>query len=246
MKLELNGKEVVPPTAPPTFGNAQFSIPYSPGNLTAIALSSSTVFGEKQHRVLATDTKITTGPAVAVRLTLDAPSPRTGTGSYLVADGEDTAMVRAELLDEHGVLADQADAEVTFAVLSGDGKIWATHNGDASSHEAPHGPRHKAYHGLARAFVRSSSDRATSIAHRRRLLEVDLDGGHSTKIHIESGTGLGAAADVAQVMLPSIVVKATVVGLPPATLKIPLTKDLRHLPLAVAGRPTEANAVEYQ
>jgi hypothetical protein len=31
VKLELNGKEVVAPIAPPEFGNAQFSIPYAPG-----------------------------------------------------------------------------------------------------------------------------------------------------------------------------------------------------------------------
>jgi hypothetical protein len=36
--------------------------------------------------VLATDTKTTTGPAATIRLTLDAPSPLTGTGAFLVCE----------------------------------------------------------------------------------------------------------------------------------------------------------------
>ena len=226
IKLELNGKQIVAPVAPPQFGNAQFEVPFLAGNLTAGCLSST-------GAVLATDTKVTTGPAASIRLSLDAPSPLTGTGSFLVADGEDTAMVRAELLDSTGALADQADAEIVFAVKSGDGKIWATHNGDASSHEDPHGPRHQAYHGLARAFVRSTSDHATPLAHRRRLLEVDLEGGISTRV--ADGAAPGA--------LPPIIVTATAAGLKPATLAIPLSADVAHLPLAVAARAS-ANVMQ--
>ena len=225
IKLELNGKQIIAPVAPPQFGNAQFSIPFEAGNLTAACL--------RHGAVLATDTKVTTGPAASIRLSLDAPSPLTGTGSFLVADGEDTAMVRAELLDSTGALADQADAEIVFAVKSGDGKIWATHNGDASSHEDPHGPRHQAYHGLARAFVRSTSDHATPLAHRRRLLEVDLEGGVSTRV----------AGGVAPGALPPIIVTATAAGLQPATLAIPLSADVAHLPLAVAARAS-ANVMQ--
>ena len=115
LKLELNGKEVVASVAPPQYGNAEFEVVFKPGNLTAIALSKS---GE----VLATHSKLTAGPAASIRLSMDAPSLLTGTGSALVADGEDTAMVRAELLDALGNLADQAADDVTFAVTSGDGR----------------------------------------------------------------------------------------------------------------------------
>ena len=38
-------------------------------------------------------------PADTIHLSLDAPSTLTGTGSYVVADGEDVALVRATLLD---------------------------------------------------------------------------------------------------------------------------------------------------
>ena len=143
VKLELNGQEVVPATATPQYGNPSFSIKYEPGNLTAVAM-------DKNGQAAATTAKYTAGNAVSIRLSLDAPSRLTGTGSKLVADGEDTAMVRAELVDANGHLADQASNAVTFAVKSGEGRLWATHNGDPSNLEPNNGPTRKAYHGLAR------------------------------------------------------------------------------------------------
>jgi len=86
VRLEVNGKEVVPPTANLKYMNPNFTVAYEPGNLTAVALS---LRGE----VLGTHSKLTAGRAVSIRLSLDAPSVLTGTGSSLVADGEDTAMV---------------------------------------------------------------------------------------------------------------------------------------------------------
>lgn len=44
----------------------------------------------------------------------------------LVADGEDTAMVRASLLDSKGELAVEANDEIVFSVKSGDGKLWVS------------------------------------------------------------------------------------------------------------------------
>ena len=41
-----------------------------------------------------------------------------------MADGEDTAMVRASLLDSKGELAVEANDEIVFSVKSGDGKLW--------------------------------------------------------------------------------------------------------------------------
>jgi hypothetical protein len=42
------------------------------------------------------------GVATSIELSLDAPSASTGTGTHLVADGEDVAMVRATLFDSAG------------------------------------------------------------------------------------------------------------------------------------------------
>jgi hypothetical protein len=46
------------------------------------------------------------------------------------------AACSAELLDSRGELADQADAEVTFSVSSGEGKVIATHNGSWETQQA--------------------------------------------------------------------------------------------------------------
>ena len=53
-------------------------------------------------QVLASHTVWTPGRAARLRLSIDTPSVSTGTGSALVADGDDTAMLRAELLDASG------------------------------------------------------------------------------------------------------------------------------------------------
>jgi len=121
--------------------------------------------------------------------------------------------------------------EIQFQIISGEGRLWATHSGDPATQEPCHSPSRKAYHGLARAYVRSSSDYATSLAHRQRLAFIDIDGGRLTRI----GTA------TAQEGLPPIVVTASAPGLKGATLEIPLTDDLAQLPLAVASRPEEAN-----
>lgn len=227
LRMELNGKIVVPPTATPTFGNAVFSVLYKPGNLTAVAL-------DNQGNVLAAHTKVTVGQAVSIRLSLDAPSPATGTGSAVVADGEDVAMVRAELLDAQGRLAVDAMNTIEFKVVSGDGILWATHSGNPASMEPPHGGNRTAYHGLARAIIRSSSDHASSPAHRRLMRQIDLDHGRRTTIADPDSVLRGP--------LDPIVVTATAKGMADATLSIPLTTDRSQLPLAVAAR-AEANDI---
>ena len=228
LRVEVNGEQVGPTIADmPAFGNVKISIPYRAGNLTAVGLDASGI------HVLATHTKLTTGKAVRLRLSLDAPSVLTGTGSSLVADGQDTAMVRAELLDANGVLADQSSEVISFSVVSGDGRLSGTHSGDAATNEPAHGTSKRAFHGLVRAFVRSSSDHATPLAHRERMLSIDLDGGSLTTVS-------GRVEPIRS--LAPIVVMASVAGLASATLEIALSTDLGQLPLAVAAR-AEANSM---
>ena len=45
LRLELNGEVVVPPTAVPPFGNAEHKVPFAPGILTAVALSTAAEAG---------------------------------------------------------------------------------------------------------------------------------------------------------------------------------------------------------
>ena len=187
VRLELNGAVVAPPTAVPPFGNAQFSVRFAPGNLTAVALDAS------GRHVLASYSALTHGVAVALRLSLDAPSAATGTGTAVVADGEDVAMVRAEVVDASGRLVADASHEVTFEVVSGGGAVWGTHSGNPADLH-PHLPARRAYHGLARCIVRSTADAATLPWHRARLREIDLDGGERTTVADPATDGARAAA----------------------------------------------------
>ena len=229
LALELNGKRVAGPIAVPAFGNAQFSVRFAPGNLTAVALSAS-------GGILDTHTVMTPNAGASLRLSVDAPSPATGTGRALVADAQDVALVRAEVIDATGVRAADAADLITFVVASGEGRLWATHSGDpaADTYEPPHGASRRAYHGLARAIVVSTTDRATPASRRRRLRQIttELGQGHSRVTDPDAEPALGPPAP--------IVVTASAPGLGTATLSIPVTTDLAELPLAVASRAAEA------
>jgi len=189
LRLELNGQVVVPPTRVPPFGNAAFQVAFAPGNLTAIALSAS-------GRVVGSHSAMTPTSPVALRLRLDAPSLTTGTGSALVADGQDVALVRAEVVDAAGVLVVDATDEVTFSVLSGQVRLWATHSGDpaADAYEPVHGATRRSYHGLTRAIFISSADHATPVAHRRRVRQIttELDAGLTHVADPDRPTGAAA------------------------------------------------------
>lgn len=87
--LFVNGKSVGSASID-FFGTASFNVTYAAGNLTAVGYASD-------GTALASFTRLSYGAATALRVAIDAPNVNTGTGSALVADGEDTAMVRAEV-----------------------------------------------------------------------------------------------------------------------------------------------------
>lgn len=227
VELRLDGQVVGARQPMPAWGTVEFTgVTFKAGNLTAVGLSEA---GD----VMASFSRLTPGPPAAVRLSLDAPSPNTGTGSSLVLDGFDVAMVRAELVDNAGTLCRNAsDVNITFSVESGPGTVIGTHNGDPSSSAPPHGTTHPAYHGLARAFVRAAVD-ATS-PHRELLLD--------TQPHLATPTGRSARvvtkaqAESDPSLVSSIVVRASAPGLPDATLTIPTSTDPNDLPAPVAAR----------
>ena len=159
VELYVNGALVGPAQRVPYFGAASFNIQYSAGNLTAVGRDAS---GQIQART----SKFTPGVAMRLALSLDAPAVSTGTGSALLADGEDTALIRASVLDGHGNVVHSSGLNITFRVESGPGRIWATHNGDPANRSPPHAPWDVTYHGLVRAFVRSNADHATPPRHR--------------------------------------------------------------------------------
>ena len=102
----MNGKPIGSPASVEFFGQATFNVTYAPGNLTATCMDAS-------GKALASHSVASVaGPAASVELSLDAPSASTGTGTHLVADGEDVAMVRATLLDSAGNFAHNTTANV--------------------------------------------------------------------------------------------------------------------------------------
>ena len=217
MTLSLNGKPAGQQSVP-FFGMATFSVPYAPGTLTATAMGSS---GSSS----CTYNISTPSEPAQVLLTLDAPSAAFGTGSALVADGEDTAMLRANIVDSAGRTVPGASHNVTFEIVSGQGLVWATHNGDPANDSPSLAPWTPAYHGLARAFVRSTADHATSPLHRRRLRQIDLDS------NVQVATSNTAVTDI-----DPIVVKVTVEGGLTAQVSIPMSGSVDDLPMAVALR----------
>jgi beta-galactosidase len=98
--------------------HAEWEVPYEPGILLARGFNQ----GEK-----ATENSVeTTGPAVALKLTLHR--------STLRSDGQEISMVTVEVVDAEGRHVPTANDEVKFEI-SGVGRILGVGNGDPSSHE---------------------------------------------------------------------------------------------------------------
>ena len=207
-------------------GWAEWKVTFSPGNLTATALSS-----DKQ--VFASHTVLTAGPAVKIIAHIDVPSEETQTGSALVLDGQDAGMVRAAIVDSAGRVVPSASHNVSFRVVSGPGRIIGVGNGNPTCHEPNHASWRSAYHGLARAIVQVTEDHASPEQHRHRLLQIDTEGGVRTRIVLP-----GIHAEAAD----NIVVEASAPGLGSSTVTIPVTDDMEnHNVLAVAENSKSMN-----
>jgi beta-galactosidase len=89
----------------------------------------------------------TSGPAARIVLRPDRQK--------LFADGEDVAMITAEIQDAQGREVAIADNQLTFAV-SGGGRLLGLGNGDPSCHELDTADRRRAFNGFCMAIVQSS------------------------------------------------------------------------------------------
>ena len=137
VELSLNGKSLgVKPV--PRNGHVAWQVTFAPGRLEAKGFRGAV-------QVLA-DARETTGPAM--RLVLRADRNR------IAGDGEDVAVVVAEVQDAAGRIVPAADAAVTFEV-TGAGKLLGVGNGDPSSHESDLGPTRRAFNGLCMAIVQA-------------------------------------------------------------------------------------------
>jgi hypothetical protein len=215
IELFLNGKsEGTAPCSPGGF--ASFSLHrYVPGNLTAVGMAASG--GE----VLASHTIVTAGAATAIKLSIDVPSKLTGTGTALVLDGHDTALIRATLVDSEGRIADASNV-ISFDIESGPGQISGVHNGDAKSHEPQVARSRHAYHGLARAAVKVTHDTMSDTLLSAAVEVAEGDGVHTVALGPYRGP-------------MSITVTASSPGLTPGKVSIPVSSDPADAPLEVAG-----------
>ena len=213
--LSLNGARLGAPLPAPsgiaTWRGAQ-GVPYAPGALTATALAADGA------TVLATHTRRSWGAPAALVLSLDAPHPSTGTGrGALYQDGEDVALVRCTVVDAAGATVGDSTLNVTFAVASGPGLVVGCGNGDPANLDPNNAPWKPAYHGLARAIVRSTLDAATPDALRALRAAIDVDAGR--------GARASAIMPVGATPPGSLTVTASAPGLPTATLVVQLSVD---------------------
>jgi len=114
-------------------------VKYQPGSIEAR--------GSKDGKVVLTEKRETTGPAVAIRLTSDRME--------INADGEDVAILKVEALDKEGRAVPTAGNLIGFNI-SGEGKLIGVGNGDPNCQESDKEPKRSLFSGLAQVIVQSS------------------------------------------------------------------------------------------
>jgi beta-galactosidase len=117
----------------------EWKVKYEPGSIEAR--------GSKDGKVVLTEKRETTGPAVAIRLTADR--------TEIDADGEDVAALKVEALDKEGRAVPTAGNFIGFKV-SGEGALIGVGNGDPNCQESDKEPRRSLFNGLAQVIVQAT------------------------------------------------------------------------------------------
>ena len=138
VELFLNGQSQGSKPVP-RLGHVEWKVKYAPGTIEAR--------GRKDGQVVKTEKRETTGPAVAIRLTVDR--------AEIDADGEDIAMLTVEALDKEGRAVPTASNLVGFKV-SGEGALIGVGNGDPNCQESDKEPRRSLFNGLAQVIVQAT------------------------------------------------------------------------------------------
>ncbi|HUI56564.1 MAG TPA: glycoside hydrolase family 2 TIM barrel-domain containing protein [Bryobacteraceae bacterium] len=140
VRLYLNDQLIgEKPTTPAEKFKTNFSVPYAPGVLRAVAVEGGKPIAESVLK--------TAGEPVQVRLTADRQSLR--------ADGQDLSFITVEAVDRHGQPNPNAEHQVTFD-LKGQGILAAVGNADLTSEEPYQGNQRRLFQGKALVVVRSS------------------------------------------------------------------------------------------
>ena len=139
VRLLLNGKEVgIKPVSPETELKAEFDVPYSPGELKAVAMSSGRPIAELSFK--------TVGKPAKLRLTADRASIR--------RDRNDLSYVTVEVIDQAGELVPDAVVPVSLSV-SGPAELAAAGSANPKDVWSFRRSRPKTFHGRCLAILRS-------------------------------------------------------------------------------------------
>jgi beta-galactosidase len=138
VKLLLNGKEVGSKTLTGTDAlRAEFTVPYSPGELKAVAYESGHEIGSIAFT--------TVGKARKLKMTADRPKMK--------PSRDDLSYVMVSVVDDEGRLVPDAVVPVSFAV-SGAGEIAAVGNANPKDVASFRQPRRDTFHGTCVVVVR--------------------------------------------------------------------------------------------
>lgn len=211
-----------------------WTLPPKDGDDDGTAVNNATLVALDSHdQIVAAHTVLGPGKAVGLRLSIDVPSPSTGTGDKLVLDGHDASLLRLELVDSRGRLAFNSEGNASFEIVSGPGRLAGIANGDPASHQHPTGSTTDTFGGLARAIVQVSVDCTSPLREAILLIDADPQAGHRTTIAAECPND-------------PIIVKVSVLGLGEATAQIPVSGDVaKDSPEPVASSALNAGAFSY-
>jgi beta-galactosidase len=133
VELRLNGRSLGR-KAMPRNRHLEWRVAYAPGKLEAI--------GYNRGRAVARDVRETTGPAHALRLTVDRRLAKAG----------EVVIANAAVVDAHGRAVPTADNLLRFSATNGE--VIGVGNGNPNSLEPDLAAQRKAFNGLAQAIVR--------------------------------------------------------------------------------------------
>jgi beta-galactosidase len=109
---------------------------YQPGELKVIAYKNGQKWAE--------DVMKTTGKASQLSMSADRPA--------IKPDSKDLVFITVQIEDKNKLLVPRSNNQLKFSI-EGPGKIVATDNGDATSHESFQSPEKKAYNGMCLVIV---------------------------------------------------------------------------------------------
>jgi beta-galactosidase len=119
---------------------------YQPGELKVISYKNGQKWAE--------DAVKTTGKAYQLSMSADRP--------VISADGKDLTFVTVKIEDKDKLMVPRSDNQLDFSI-EGPGRIVATDNGDATSHESFQAKSKKAYNGLCLVIIAADKNASGSI-----------------------------------------------------------------------------------